>query len=144
MADQIISWREGVSSARIETKVHVSMQDVDISRIHFVSVFSYFDRNESQLFSKMGIPISAMLANGYAMPVVSTGCDYKKPFGLDDQVTVVSYVDHIGSRSLKIRHTIFSQSDDVLADAFTIHVAVEEAKNAAITVEELFLGMGYR
>lgn len=142
MADQIVSWRERVNSAKIETQVHVSMQDVDISRIHFVSVFSYFDRNETQLFTMMGIPISVMVANGFAMPVVSTGCDYKKPFGLDDRVTVVSAVDHIGSRSLKIRHTIFGQAGEVLADAFTIHVAVEEAKNAAITVDELFIGMG--
>lgn len=126
---------------KVETAIHVAMGDVDVSRIHFATVFSYIDRNESILFSKVGLPISAMLSNGYALPVVSTQCDYKKPFGLDDLVTVSSSITNIGTKSLRVDHVISSQFGEVLAEAFTVHVSIREEINSPILVEELFDGM---
>lgn len=128
--------------AEVVSQIYVSMQDVDVSRIHFASLFSFFDRNESELCAKMGIPITRMLSNGYALPVVSTGCDYKKSFGLDDVVTVSSKIESVGNKSIKIIHHVTDNGGNLLAEGFTVHVAVMEEKNEPITVEELFIGMG--
>lgn len=143
MHEQDLNWRQRLETAKVASVIHVAMQDVDVSRIHFAAVYSYFDRNETQLFKLMGISISSMLAKGYAMPVVATGCDYKKPFGLDDIVTVTSRVKKVGSKSLRIEHVITDEQGELLAEAFTVHVSVKEAKNAPISVEELFRGMGF-
>lgn len=133
--------RDRLMKEKVETAIHVSMGDVDVSRIHFATVFSYIDRNESILFSNVGLPISEMLNKGYALPVVSTHCDYKKPFGLDDLVTVSSSITNVGTKSLKVDHLISNQFGEVLAEAFTIHVSIREEVNSPITVEELLDGM---
>lgn len=134
--------RERLLKEKVESRIHVSMQDVDRSRIHFSTVFSYFDRNESQLLYKVGLAISSMLENGYAMPVVSTGCEYRRPFGLDDQITVTTSIMEIGTKSLKIGHSILDNDGALLAEGFTVHVSIREDSNSAIEMEELFAGMG--
>lgn len=142
MKDKDSARRERLIKEKLESQVHVSMQDVDRSRIHFSTVFSYFDRNESQLLYKVGLSISSMLENGYAMPVVSTGCEYRRPFGLDDQVTVTTSIIEIGTKSLKIGHLITNGDGALLAEGFTVHVSIREDSNSAIEMEELFDGMG--
>lgn len=142
MKDKDSARRERLIKEKLESQVHVSMQDVDRSRIHFSTVFSYFDRNESQLLYKVGLSISSMLENGYAMPVVSTGCEYRRPFGLDDQVTVTTSIIEIGTKSLKIGHLITNSDGALLAEGFTVHVSIREDSNSAIEMEELFDGMG--
>lgn len=134
--------RERLLKEKLESQIHVSMQDVDSSRIHFSTVFSYFDRNESQLLYKVGLAISLMLENGYAMPVVSTGCDYRRPFGLDDQITVTTSIAEIGTKSMKVGHTITDGDGALLAEGFTVHVSIREDSNSAIEMDELFDGMG--
>lgn len=133
--------RERLMKEKVETAIHVSMGDVDVSRIHFASVFSYIDRNESILFSKLGLAISEMLRSGFALPVVSTQCDYKQPFGLDDLVTISSSISNIGTKSLKVSHQILDLDGEILAEAYTVHVSIREEMNAAISVEELLDGM---
>lgn len=142
LREQTITWRERLTEAKVESIVHVSMQDVDISRIHFASVFSFIDRNEVQLFKMLGISLSKIQATGFAMPVISAHCEYKKPFGLDDIVTVTSYVSDIGTRSIKLRHVTTAQDGEILADAYTVHVSINGNTNTSITLEELFEGMG--
>lgn len=142
MKVQTMTWRERLEEVKVKSTVHVSMQDVDISRIHFASIFSFIDRNEVQLFSKLGISLKNLLATGYAMPVISAHCEYKKPFGLDDIVTVTSYVSDIGTTSIKLRHVTTSEDGSILADAYTVHVSINEETNTSITLEELFEGMG--
>lgn len=142
LKEQVITWRERLETTKVESVIHVSMQDVDVSRIHFASVFSFIDRNESQLFSKLGISISKLLASNLALPVISAHCEYKKPFGLDDVVTVTSYVSDIGTRSIKIRHITTASDGEMLTDAYTVHVSINESTNSSITLDELFEGMG--
>ncbi|NNN19942.1 MAG: acyl-CoA thioesterase [Acidimicrobiaceae bacterium] len=142
LREQTITWRERLTEAKVESIVHVAMQDVDISRIHFASVFSFIDRNEVQLFKLLGISLSRLMATGFAMPVISAHCEYKKPFGLDDIVTVTSYVSDIGTRSIKLRHVTTDQDGEILADAYTVHVPINENTTTSITLDELFEGMG--
>ncbi len=142
LKEQTVAWKERLENTKVESTIHVSMQDVDVSRIHFASVFSFIDRNEIQLFHKLGITLSTMLAKGFAMPVISAHCEYKKPFGLDDIVTVTSYVSNIGTTSIKIRHVTTATDGSILADAYTVHVSINENTNSPITLEELFEGMG--
>lgn len=142
LKEQTVTWRERLENTKVESTIHISMQDVDVSRIHFASVFSFIDRNEIQLFHKLGISLSNLLASGFALPVISAHCEYKKSFGLDDIVTVTSYVSDIGTRSIKIRHVTTGADGEVLADAYTVHVSINEGANTSITLEELFEGMG--
>lgn len=137
-----MTWRERLETTKVESTIHISMQDVDVSRIHFASIFSFIDRNEIQLFHKLGISLSNMLANGFALPVISAHCEYKKPFGLDDVVTVTSYVTDIGTTSIRIKHVTQGADGTVLTDAYTVHVSINENENSPITIEELFQGMG--
>lgn len=142
LKEQSMTWRERLENTKVVSTVHVSMQDVDISRIHFASVFSFIDRNEIQLFHKLGISLSNLLAKGLAMPVISAHCEYKKPFGLDDIVTVTSYVSDIGTRSIKVRHVTTGEDGEILTDGYIVHVSINEETNTSITLEELFEGMG--
>lgn len=136
--------REEILDAVVDVMIHVSMQDVDAARIHFASVFNYFDRNETQLCAALGVPISAMLANGLAMPVVAVNCEYLDAFGLDDQVRVVSRVVDIGRSSLKIGHSVSTPEGKDLARATITHVCVDVATNTAIPFTDLFSKMGVR
>lgn len=142
LKEQIITWKERLETTRVESVVHVAMQDVDVSRIHFASIFSFIDRNEIQFFSKLGISLSKLLAANLAMPVISAHCEYKRPFGLDDVVIVTSYVSDIGTRSIKLRHVTTASDGEVLADAYTVHVSINEITNSSITLDELFEAMG--
>ena len=76
------------------------------------------------------------------MPVISAHCECKKPLGLDDIVTVTSYVSDIGTTSIKMRHATTSEDGSILADAYTVHVSINEETNTSITLEELFEGTG--
>ncbi len=92
---------------RHRLKIRVVMGDVDADRIHFATLFRYMDRAFGELSAALGHPHSAVLAAGYGMPVVHCECTYERPVGLDDELTVESYIGRVGNSSFTVFHEFY-------------------------------------
>ncbi len=85
------------------------------------------DEGYSELLHRLGHPLSRILAEGAATPVVDARCNYRRPIGLDDVFTTMSWVGRVGAAS----YTVIHRFDDVHG-AF----AVGECRHVWITTAD--------
>lgn len=100
---------------RETTRIRVAFFDVDSSqRIHFTSMFRYFEMAEHALMRAIGQPYAQTLQD-YRFPRVHLDCDLRAAVVYDDILHVVAEVQHVGRSSWTIRFTARKQPDDTLA-----------------------------
>jgi len=103
----------------------VSMTDVDLVQINFARYFPWMDEGFGLLLEECGHPLSSIIANGHATPVVSVQCDYVRPVTLDDRVDGWSAVTKIGTSSFEVSHRF--ESDGLIAIGRATHVWIAVA-----------------
>jgi acyl-CoA thioester hydrolase len=82
----------------------VLMIDVDAVQVNFTRFFQWMDKGYSELLHRLGHPLSRILAEGAATPVVDARCNYRRPVGLDDAFTTTSWVSGVGTTSYTVTH----------------------------------------
>lgn len=100
---------------------HVNMTDVDMVQVNFSRFFLWMDDAYDSLLRQLGHPLSSIIADGFATPVVDARCSYLRPVALDDQFTVKSGVIAVGNTSYTVAHQ-FSTVEGVFAIGRVTHV----------------------
>ncbi|MEW1823134.1 thioesterase family protein [Arthrobacter sp. NPDC080031] len=125
----------------------VLMIDVDLVQVNFSRFFAWMDEGFNGLLHEVGLPLSGIVADGFATPVVDARCSYLRPVGLDDTFTVHSWIGRTGTSSFEVKHR-FSDQNGVFAEGRCTHVWVElktdqramplpdQIKNALLDVSE--------
>jgi 4-hydroxybenzoyl-CoA thioesterase len=80
------------------------MIDVDLVQINFSTYFRWMDLGYHALLRSLGHPLSEILADGHATPVVDVRCSYHQPVSLDDVVDATASIDTVGRTSYSVRH----------------------------------------
>ncbi|MEV8135416.1 acyl-CoA thioesterase [Microbacterium aurantiacum] len=101
----------------------VNMADVDLIQVNFSRFFVWMDDGYGALQRELGHPLSQIIRNGFATPVVDARCEYRRPVGLDDEFEVTSAVVAAGRTSFSVGH-LFEDSRGVFAVGRCVHVWV--------------------
>lgn len=101
----------------------VLMIDVDLVQVNFSRFFAWMDEGFNELLHELGLPLSGIVSDGFATPVVDARCSYIRPVSLDDRFTVHSWIARTGTSSFDVKHR-FSDRDGVFAEGSCTHVWV--------------------
>jgi acyl-CoA thioester hydrolase len=108
----------------VVTRTHtVNMTDVDLVQVNFSRFFLWMDDGYDALQRELGHPLSQVIRDGFATPVVDARCEYRRPVGLDDDFQVRSAVISTGRTSFVVGH-LFEDSRGVFAIGKCTHVWV--------------------
>lgn len=99
----------------------VLMVDVDLVQVNFSRFFGWMDEGFNELLHGLGLPLSRVISDGYATPVVDARCSYIRPVTLDDTFTVHSWVARTGVSSFDVRHQ-FTDGAGLFAEGTITHV----------------------
>ena len=74
--------------------------------IFYPNYYRWFDRGTHELFRAAGMPISQLLQEGYAQPIIECGCRFAEPLYYDDLVTLESSISEVRNRTFRLEHTV--------------------------------------
>lgn len=112
-----------------EHKRRVRFQDNDPAGIvFFANIFVYCHEAFEELLRAVGMPLETMIASReQVIPLAHAEADFKKPFRFGVLVTTRVTVEQIGERSFRMRYEMHDEKGEQLAQAATVHVAVDPA-----------------
>jgi len=84
--------------------------------------FAWMEVGRTEFFRELGMPYKDFEERGVFLPVIETGCRYKKPVRYDDLLTVETEVTEL--TPVRIRFDYVFSLDDVKAKGFTTHAFV--------------------
>jgi YbgC/YbaW family acyl-CoA thioester hydrolase len=110
---------------------NLALVDVDPWAIHYSRYTEWMDRGLMQLLRQVGHPLSRIMSEGYAFPVVSCRLDCLTPVGLDDRLRLLTAVGRLGRTSLTMSYRFTRLRPDgsevLAAYGETVHVCVDRA-----------------
>jgi acyl-CoA thioester hydrolase len=117
---------------RFQTRIRFI--DTDASgRIHYTSMFRYFESAEIELLRTVGITYD--LRRSYAFPRVHVGCDFMRAIGHDDLIEIETLLVKIGRSSVHFQFRTFK--DATLAAKGSVVVAcVNRQTQCAIEIPD--------
>jgi len=80
------------------------MSDVDLVQVHYARMYLWMDHGFNQLLHDLDHPLSTLLRQGWATPVVDSHCNHLRPVTLDDEFTLVTQVIDVGRSSFVVGH----------------------------------------
>lgn len=96
--------RGGGGTILITDILHVAMADVDAARIiYYTAPYRWHESLFTRWLAGVGRPLSAMIEEGLACPVVRSEAEYRRPLGLDDVVEIDLVVERLGRSSMVLR-----------------------------------------
>ncbi len=106
-----------------ESHVRVPYAHVDrMNFVYYAHYYLYFEMARSELLRAAGLPYAQLEESGVILPVVSSGCEYRKPAHYDDWLTLHSQCQWQGAR-LRIDYTV-RRDTERLAIGYTVHVCM--------------------
>ena len=124
-----------------ETKIRVRYADTDqMKMVYYAKYFEYFEQGRSDLLRGMGLPYPVIEKMGYYLPVIEAYASYRKPARYDDCLRVKVIVKEIPQARIRIEYELYNDdTNEQLADGFTLHSFVNAATGKPTRAPELFL-----
>lgn len=89
----------------VVTRRHtVNMTDVDLVQVNYARFFVWMDDAYDAILRDLHNPLSRIVADGFATPVVDARCEYRRPVSLDDEFHVRSAIVSTGQTSYVVAH----------------------------------------
>ncbi|HJL39991.1 MAG TPA: thioesterase family protein [Myxococcales bacterium LLY-WYZ-16_1] len=94
--------------------------------VYYANHFRYFEAGRNELLRKAGISYREMETQGALLPVAEATARYRNPAHYDDELELETWIEQIGTSSLRIRYRLTRPSDGVLiATGETRHACVD-------------------
>jgi YbgC/YbaW family acyl-CoA thioester hydrolase len=105
------------------TTLRVRFGETDMAGIVFYpNFFAYFDIATQALFAGGPVDVPAqMKASGFGFPIAESGAKFLAPLSYDDEITIVSRVADLRTRSLRVEHAVY-RGDLLCATGFEARV----------------------
>ena len=105
----------------IANTFRIQFVDTDLTqRIHYSSIFRYFERMDHDFFRKIGFSYNDLFKQGYEMPRVHVECNYLGEIEYDDLLEAQTSISKIGNSSFTYLFQLFKEGQLVIKGAMTI------------------------
>lgn len=85
--------------------------------VFYPNYYRWFDAATHDLFRVLGYPVSRMLDDAVAVPLVEAQAQFRFPLRYDDEVTLLSRVVEARVRTFRVEHTIL-RGDQVCCEGY--------------------------
>lgn len=108
-----------------KTNVRVRYAETDQMGLAYnANYFAWMEVGRTEFFRELGMPYKSFEERGVFLPVIETGCRYKKPVRYDDLLTVETEVTELTPVKIRFDYR-FHVADGVdVAEGFTTHAFV--------------------
>ncbi|MGI6119484.1 MAG: acyl-CoA thioesterase [Desulfosporosinus sp.] len=111
----------GLSS---KTRLRVRYSETDqMGIVYHANYLVWFEVGRSELFRELGLPYTILEELGLGLTVIEASCRYRKPAHYDDELVVVTRIDHLSSRSARFYYQVYRE-ETLLAEGKTVHIFV--------------------
>lgn len=119
------------------TRHRVEWGETDAAAIvYYPNYFRWFDRGTHDLFAEIGYPISALLRQGNATPLVDAGARFRSALAFGDEVSIESRVTEVQTRTFRIEHTV-RRGERVVCEGYEVRIWVRLANDGSLVGERI-------
>ncbi len=93
-----------MSGVTTTTHHRVLMSDVDLVQVNYTRMYLWMDHGFTQLLQDLEHPLSTLLQQGWATPVVDSHCNHLRPVTFEDEFDLVTRVIEVGRSSFVVGH----------------------------------------
>jgi len=113
----------GLSS---KTRLRVRYSETDqMGIVYHANYLVWFEVGRSELFRELNLPYTQFEEQGLGLAVVEVSCRYRKPSRYDDELVIVTELDHMSSRAASFSYHVY-RAESLLAEGKTVHVFINK------------------
>lgn len=111
----------GLSS---KTRLRVRYAETDqMGIVYHANYLVWFEVGRSELFRELDLPYTQFEEQGLGLAVIEANCRYRKPSHYDDDLVIITELDHMSSRSARFKYHVYRE-ETLLAEGKTVHVFI--------------------
>jgi acyl-CoA thioester hydrolase len=89
----------------------------------------YFETGRTELLRSAGVAYSELEKSGVFLVVTEASCTYRSAARYDEELKVVTRVDHVGKATVGFSYRVLGPSGALLAEGRTVLASVDASKN---------------
>jgi acyl-CoA thioester hydrolase len=89
----------------------------------------YFETGRTELLRAAGVAYSELEKSGVFLVVTEASCTYRSAARYDEELKVVTRVDHVGKATVGFSYRVLGPSGALLAEGRTVLASVDAAKS---------------
>lgn len=111
----------GLSS---KTRLRVRYSETDqMGIVYHANYLVWFEVGRTELFRELDLPYTQFEEQGLGLAVIEASCRYRKPSRYDDELVIITGLDHMSSRSARFYYHVYRE-EILLAEGKTVHVFI--------------------
>jgi len=113
----------GLSS---KTRLRVRYAETDqMGIVYHANYLIWFEVGRSELFRELELPYTELEEQGLGLAVIEASCRYRKPAHYDDELVIVTELDHMSARSVRFNYHVYRE-ETLLAEGKTVHMFINK------------------
>ena len=109
-----------------KTRLRVRYAETDqMGIVYHANYLVWFEVGRSELFRELDLPYTQFEEQGIGLAVIEASCHYRKPSRYDDDLVIITELDHVSSRSARFNYHVYRE-ETLLAEGKTVHVFVNK------------------
>ncbi|MDO4264716.1 MAG: thioesterase family protein, partial [Deinococcus sp.] len=110
------------------TTLRVRYAETDAMGVAHHAVYPvWFEVGRSDLMRGLGLSYAEVEAQGYFLMLTDLGVKYRRAARYDDQLTLLTRVEEVRSRTLRFGYELRGPSGDLLASGHTAHIVTDHS-----------------
>jgi len=97
--------------------------------VYHPNYFLYFEAGRTELLRAAGVVYSELEKSGVFLVVTEASCTYRSAARYDEELRVVTKVDHVGKATVGFSYRVLGPTGALLAEGGTVLASVDSAKN---------------
>ncbi|WP_276352193.1 acyl-CoA thioesterase [Cohnella caldifontis] len=103
-----------------EWEFKVRFGETDAAGIaYYPNFYKWMDQASHEMFGAIGYSTRKLLAEQLGIPLLEAHCQFRKPLLFEDLAKVVSTVQEVGNKTVKIGHAIY-RGEEVVAEGYEV------------------------
>lgn len=102
----------------------VRFADTDAAGIvYYPNFYKWMDQGTHEMLESIQYPTNKILSEHKGFPLVEAYCQFRRPLLFSDRIRLVSDIEEVRNKVVKIRHTFFRE-DELVAEGYEIRAWV--------------------
>jgi acyl-CoA thioester hydrolase len=97
--------------------------------VYHPNYFLYFETGRTELLREAGIAYRDLERSGVFLVVTEASCSYRSAARYDEELTILTRVDHVGKATIGFSYRVLGPGDRLLAEGRTVLASVDAAKS---------------
>lgn len=109
-----------------KTRLRVRYAETDqMGIVYHSNYLIWFEVGRSELFRELNLPYTMFEEQGLGLAVVEASCKYRKPTHYDDELIIVTEIEHMTSKKVIFSYSVFREKT-LLAEGKTFHLFINK------------------